>query len=455
MSEIGCRADEKCDKSNSRSFASQDKKELASNEPLYGNTKVETKKFSSPKSASFELHTKQKISLSNGLKYRESNPKSFNVERIIQNEAFDLSPAIIGTDPSGERTKLEVDHQKVEHPVVHRKSLSVEMTNKNGLLRPPFHPDDIVIEKGKHKEGENTSNSTLSDIGHRRHLYGSFSFIHRFLHPDHYHTYKHHAKSVSLTTESVEDLNLSVDACNVSQSHSESRKTTLISRLFRPSEEGRLSDEQTNVIRGVSSEDPKGNNDNFVGIGAKVIEPDDSPVTRRKKNLLMKLFNHMKSVSVSQKSGIGGHSTNLGSQEFTPSTATKSRSSDEDVCASNEAIPAHEPPIIEEDELSNSKNKVSKQQQLGVPPEHHLTLKKKAFNIVKQLSNVPQILKKTHSSHTSHVSDDELSNDNHSLHERYGQAEKIIGRGAGGVVRLFYRNGHTGPNDKMYAVKVF
>jgi hypothetical protein len=42
-----------------------------------------------------------------------------------------------------------------------------------------------------------------------------------------------------------------------------------------------------------------------------------------------------------------------------------------------------------------------------------------------------------------------------SLTEKYGQAEKIIGKGAGGVVRLFHKLGATGPDDKLYAVKVY
>ena len=40
------------------------------------------------------------------------------------------------------------------------------------------------------------------------------------------------------------------------------------------------------------------------------------------------------------------------------------------------------------------------------------------------------------------------------LEEKYGHAEKVIGKGAGGVVRLFHKSGFTGPHDKLYAVKV-
>eukprot|EP00158_Paraphelidium_tribonemae_P007818 Partr_v1_DN28368_c0_g1_i1_m78590 putative serine threonine protein kinase len=42
-----------------------------------------------------------------------------------------------------------------------------------------------------------------------------------------------------------------------------------------------------------------------------------------------------------------------------------------------------------------------------------------------------------------------------SLHEKYGQAEKVIGKGAGGTVKLFHKLGHVGPDDSLYAVKEF
>lgn len=43
----------------------------------------------------------------------------------------------------------------------------------------------------------------------------------------------------------------------------------------------------------------------------------------------------------------------------------------------------------------------------------------------------------------------------HSLFEKYGFAEKVLGKGAGGVVRLFHKIGEEGPSDRMYAVKEF
>ena len=41
------------------------------------------------------------------------------------------------------------------------------------------------------------------------------------------------------------------------------------------------------------------------------------------------------------------------------------------------------------------------------------------------------------------------------LTEKYGQAEKVIGKGAGGTVRLFHKIGFSGPHDRLYAVKEF
>ena len=53
------------------------------------------------------------------------------------------------------------------------------------------------------------------------------------------------------------------------------------------------------------------------------------------------------------------------------------------------------------------------------------------------------------------VSQSSLQSHENLLHEKYGQAEKIIGKGAGGTVRLFHKIGFTGPKDKLYAVKEF
>ncbi|KAI3644835.1 hypothetical protein MP228_010999 [Amoeboaphelidium protococcarum] len=41
------------------------------------------------------------------------------------------------------------------------------------------------------------------------------------------------------------------------------------------------------------------------------------------------------------------------------------------------------------------------------------------------------------------------------LSDKYGMADKIIGKGAGGTVRLFHKIGFIGPGDKLYAVKEF
>ncbi len=40
------------------------------------------------------------------------------------------------------------------------------------------------------------------------------------------------------------------------------------------------------------------------------------------------------------------------------------------------------------------------------------------------------------------------------LYEKYGHAERVIGKGAGGVVKLFHKGECDGMNDKLFAVKV-
>jgi hypothetical protein len=78
------------------------------------------------------------------------------------------------------------------------------------------------------------------------------------------------------------------------------------------------------------------------------------------------------------------------------------------------------------------------------------TASRGALNMFKQLllppknrqSSTPASMESSHHLHES------------SLGDRYGYAEKVIGRGAGGVVRLFHKIGHSGPGEKLFAVKV-
>lgn len=84
-------------------------------------------------------------------------------------------------------------------------------------------------------------------------------------------------------------------------------------------------------------------------------------------------------------------------------------------------------------------------------PEH--SQNRKSLNSLFKQFRLPPVSRSSSSSNLGKISSPYGSHE--FVAGKYGQEEKVIGKGAGGTVKLFHKIGFTGPHDKLYAVKEF
>lgn len=325
--------------------------------------------------------------------------------------------------------------------------------------------------------------NSLSSLNHPNGQQQSSTFLYRWFHPH------DHPSSGTATPHSVSNESLHSTASSTEEGSS-SRKHTMVYRLFHPHV-------QQQQHHGEQSHPQQQHTTESEGIDGHPPHPVDSPQTQRRHALMSKLFHlhdqelHRPEFPHASPAGAHSHtsSTNApalissshGSFSFmhrkkknTPGSSSNEHS-DVESCPSSSRTSSHhsldgvvgsnEPTDISSNEhvTGSPKNPSSNtsHQNLKATDTQDSNGSRRAFNIFKSLLLPPKGRHASNSGTSSTVgsqSGDSI-NGGHGhenvLGDRYGFAEKIIGRGAGGVVRLFHKLGPLGPGDRLYAVKEF
>jgi hypothetical protein len=346
----------------------------------------------------------------------------------------------------------------------------------------PHHGSTESMDGGHHSNSNSSNNIKHMSHHHpphqpRRSGSQSHTFLYRWFHPESNASgaAQDSNSNVTTTEESNNDREGSMNSIDVESSSnnggstSGSRKHTLIYRLLHPGETHHHDHSHDDDDSCIAPHPPKSN---------------DSPLTHRRYALLQKLFHHAENNSESSSSSPGFGSLYLsiprrhkkqGSTSGNHTSGSADHSENEDQLKSTRSSAASEedlhspekhinpeplstvPSTRDEDKVEAEPEKKMKKSASVLSSKEESTGSVRRFYIFRNLL-VPHKRNASSSSNNSEASHQSASpqlSSSSVMSEKYGQAEKVIGKGAGGTVRLFHKLGFSGPSDKLYAVKEF
>lgn len=378
----------------------------------------------------------------------------------------------VESSPRGPRSSQSFDHGKQTAP-------SITASSHNG--HPPHPP---------RRSGSSTSHT----------------FLYRWFHPGEHH-------ETGSVVDSTADNSREGSISSSESISGGSKKNTLVYRLLHPNEHQHhhhhnsqqaqsnasgassrpLSAEHGTNSRTLNHVNHEHTEDEDVNcIVPQPPKPTDSPQTHRKYALLQKLFHHVEhasgeSGSPSSTSGFGSsfHLTirkhrkqsssitnglNMQGSNEHSDTEVSSHGSNDNLPHAQEKKESHlatiqsgssntSPVTTGGDSKPDSSpaDKKSKRHGGSSAGSRDETGSLRRFYVFKNLLATQKGRPSVSSAVSGDASHQSVSPQlsSNSITEKYGQAEKIIGKGAGGTVRLFHKLGFAGPHDKLYAVKEF